>query len=139
MAEIFELTIEKLVTGGAGLGRHDGQAVFVPLTAPGDQIRARACKPGKNFLEAELLEVVAAGPGRRPAPCPHYGTCGGCDLQHLDDNAQGEARRGILLDCFGASAASTSKAASKRRLRTHRLSVTATASASRHTRPATTA
>ncbi len=100
MTESFELTIEKLVTGGAGLGRHDGQAVFVPLTAPGDHIRARAGKPGKGFLEADLLEIVTPGPGRRPAPCPHYGTCGGCDLQHLDDAAQSQARHDILRDCF---------------------------------------
>jgi 23S rRNA (uracil1939-C5)-methyltransferase len=100
MAEIFELTIEKLVNGGAGLGRHDGQAVFVPLTAPGDQVRAQVSKPGKGFLEAELVEIMVPGPGRRPAPCPHYGVCGGCDLQHLEDGAQNEARRGILLDCF---------------------------------------
>ncbi len=100
MTETFDLSIEKLVTGGAGLGRHDGQAVFVPLTAPGDQIRARGTRTGKGFLEAELVEVVVPGQGRRPAPCPHYGACGGCDLQHLDDAAQNEARRGILLDCF---------------------------------------
>lgn len=100
MSEIFELTIEKLVTGGAGLGRHEGQAVFVPLTAPGDQVRARGGKPGKGFLEADLVEVVIPGPGRREAPCPHYGLCGGCDLQHLDDDAQTAARREILLDCF---------------------------------------
>jgi 23S rRNA (uracil1939-C5)-methyltransferase len=47
-----------------------------------------------------LVEVLAPGPGRQQAACPHYGTCGGCDLQHLDDASQAEARRSILLDCF---------------------------------------
>lgn len=100
MSEIWELTIEKLVTGGAGLGRHDGQAVFVPLTAPGDQVRVRVVRSGKGFVEAQLLEVLTPGPGRRQAPCRHYGACGGCDLQHLDDTTQRAARREILLDCF---------------------------------------
>ncbi len=98
--ETVELTIDKLVTGGAGLARHDGRAVFVPLTAPGDVVEARIGPNRKGFAEAELLRVVTPGPGRRDAPCPHYGDCGGCDLQHLDEAAQTAARREILLDCL---------------------------------------
>ncbi|MEZ4388578.1 MAG: TRAM domain-containing protein [Candidatus Krumholzibacteriia bacterium] len=96
----LHLTIEKLVTGGRGLARLDGRAVFVPDTAVGDQVRARVIKDSRNFLEAELLEVLSPGPGRRQPPCPHAERCGGCDLQHLDDAAQEAARREILLDCF---------------------------------------
>lgn len=97
----IELVIEKLVTGGRGLGRHEGRAVFVPRTAPGDRIRVQPARSRKGYQEATLLEVLAAGPGRRAAPCPHYDECGGCDLQHLDDATQDAARRDILLDCFG--------------------------------------
>lgn len=97
---VLDLTIEKLVTGGRGLARHDGRAVFVPDTAPGDAVRARVMHDARSFLEAELLEVVAPGPGRREEPCPHAKLCGGCDLQHIDDATQDTARREILLDCF---------------------------------------
>ncbi|HOX24404.1 MAG TPA: class I SAM-dependent RNA methyltransferase [Candidatus Krumholzibacteria bacterium] len=97
----IELVIDKLVTGGRGLGRHEGQAIFVPRTAPGDRVRVRPSRSHKGYREADLLEVLAAGPGRHPAPCPHYERCGGCDLQHLDEQTQAAARRDILLDCLG--------------------------------------
>jgi len=98
--EPLELTIEKLVTGGRGLARHEGRAVFVPGTAPGDTVRARIVRDAKGFLEAELDTVLTPGPGRQDPPCAHAHECGGCDLQHLTDEAQTEARREILLDCF---------------------------------------
>ena len=97
---VLELTIEKLVTGGAGLGRHEGQAIFIPGTAPGDLVRVTPTQHHRGYVEADLLEILTPGPGRRAAPCPHYDRCGGCDLQHLDDAAQRDACRVILLDCF---------------------------------------
>jgi len=96
----LELVIEKLVTGGRGLARHEGQAVFVPGTAPGDRVLVRPGRSRGSWREATLLEVREPGPDRRPAPCPHYDLCGGCDLQHLDEDAQEAARREILRDCF---------------------------------------
>ncbi len=96
----LELTIEKLVTGGEGLARLDGQAVFVPRTAVGDHVRAKIIEKRKGFIRAEVTELVTPGPGRREAPCPHYGDCGGCDLQHLDDEHQRSAKVAIVLDCF---------------------------------------
>ncbi|MCP4572899.1 MAG: class I SAM-dependent RNA methyltransferase [bacterium] len=94
------LRIEKLLTGGAGLARHEGQAVFVPLTAPGDQVRVRITKAKKGFAEAELLEILEPGPGRTEPPCGHYGDCGGCDLQHLAPAEQRLAKAAIVADCF---------------------------------------
>ena len=96
----LELRIEKLVTGGAGLGRHEGQAVFVPLTAPGDLVRAEVVEQRRGFVRAQLTEVIEPGAGRQDAPCPHYGECGGCDLQHLDAATQRQAKADIVTDCF---------------------------------------
>ncbi len=96
----LELQIEKLVTGGAGLARHDGQAVFVPLTAPGDRVRAEVVEQRKGFVRARLTEIIEPGDGRQDAPCPHYGECGGCDLQHLDAATQRQAKADIVADCF---------------------------------------
>lgn len=98
--EVLDLVIDKLVTGGAGLARHEGQAVFVPLAAPGDRVRARVTQRKRGFLQADLVEVVEAGPDRRDAPCPYYGACGGCDLQHLVPAAQRAAKAAIVVDCF---------------------------------------
>ncbi len=84
----LELTIEKLVAGGDGLARHDGVPIFVPRTAPGDRVRARLTERRPDYARAEVVELIAGGPGRRVPPCPHFAECGGCDLQHLDESTQ---------------------------------------------------
>jgi len=99
-ATTLELQVEKLVTGGAGMARSDGQAIFVPLTAPGDRLSARIIKQRKGFAQAVIETVLEPGPGRREAPCQHFGLCGGCDLQHLEPDHQRQAKAEIVLDCF---------------------------------------
>ena len=99
-AKAVEVRIEKILNQGDGLGRHDGQAVFVPLSAPGDLVRAHIIKQGRGFVQTTLNEVLEAGPDRREAPCPHYGDCGGCNLQHLKPEGQRRAKAGIVLECF---------------------------------------
>ena len=104
MSGYLEVAIEKLVTGGDGLARHEGQAVFVPLTAPGDRVRVAVKERRKGFVRATVDEILEPGPGRQDPPCPHYGQCGGCDLQHLDSRepAPGQGRhRGRLFPAPG--------------------------------------
>jgi 23S rRNA (uracil1939-C5)-methyltransferase len=79
----FELEIDALTLGGRGLGRHLGQAVFVPGTAPGDRIRCRVTRQRRQFAEAELVDLLRPAPQRRLPPCPVFGRCGGCQWQHL--------------------------------------------------------
>lgn len=86
--EELEIVIDQLVAGGDGLGRFEGIPVFVPRTAPGDRARVRLVERRPDYARAEMLELLAAGPGRREPPCPHFARCGGCDLQHLDDRLQ---------------------------------------------------
>ncbi|MBI4470091.1 MAG: class I SAM-dependent RNA methyltransferase [Acidobacteria bacterium] len=94
----FEIAIEKLVYGGEGLGFHQGRAVFVPFAAPGDRLRVRPAEDKKDYLRAELVEILAPGPSRRLAPCPHAGTCGGCQLQHINYEAQLQAKAGFIRE-----------------------------------------
>lgn len=100
-AEAVEVRIEKILNQGDGLGRKDGQAVFVPLSAPGDLVRATIIKQGRGFVQTTLEEVLEPGPERQEAPCPHYGDCGGCNLQHMTSEAQRKAKADIVLECFG--------------------------------------
>ena len=90
LAEIDELVldIEKLVAGGEGFGRYEGIPIFVPRSAPGDRLRVRVTDRRTDYGRAEIIELLEPGPGRRPPPCPHFGSCGGCDLQHLEDGIQ---------------------------------------------------
>jgi 23S rRNA (uracil1939-C5)-methyltransferase len=79
----LELDIETLTFGGRGLGRHNGKAVFVPGTAPGDRISCRLTQSHRQFDEAELCTVLEPSPVRRTPPCPVADACGGCQWQHL--------------------------------------------------------
>lgn len=96
--EEIELTIEKLVAGGDGLGRFEGIPIFVPRSAPGDRVRVRLFERRPDYGRAEILELLVAGPGRREPPCPHFARCGGCDLQHLDDATQTRLKAEALVE-----------------------------------------
>ena len=82
------LTIDTLVHGGRGLGRHAGKAVFVPGTLPGERVLCRIEREKRSYAEAELVEILKPSPLRRSPPCPYFGTCGGCQWQHLPYSEQ---------------------------------------------------
>jgi len=90
--------IDKLVHGGKGLA-HDGSlAVFVEGVLPGESVRIQLERVKKGYAEGRLLEVVTPSPHRTDAPCPVYGQCGGCQLQHASPTAQLELKRSILTE-----------------------------------------
>jgi 23S rRNA (uracil1939-C5)-methyltransferase len=62
--------------GGEGDGVGPGP-VFVPFTLPGECVRAQG-----SGERRELIEVLEASAERVEPPCPHFGVCGGCTLQH---------------------------------------------------------
>ncbi len=92
LGEIHELKIEKLIYGGEGLGRVNHQTVFVAFAAPGDHLRVRITKLERNFARAEIVKILVPSVTRRPAPCQHFGICGGCQLQHLHYETQLQAK-----------------------------------------------
>lgn len=85
----LELSIDSLSYGGGrGVGRYQGQVLFVPYSAPGDRLVVEVLSLKKSFGEARLIEIVEPSPYRRPPVCPVYGQCGGCSLQHVDYQEQ---------------------------------------------------
>ena len=90
--------IESLVHGGDGLARDEGRVLFVPLAVPGDLARVAVDGTGEAPLRGRLLEVVEPGPQRVAPPCPHVGTCGGCDLQQLSFEGQQAAKARVVAD-----------------------------------------
>lgn len=99
MTSDYIIDIEKLVHGGYGLGHlPDGMVALVPLVAPGEKVAIRTGLRKKSYLIAELSEIINTAPERVAAHCPHYGTCGGCDLQHLAYEHQLLIKEGILKE-----------------------------------------
>jgi 23S rRNA (uracil1939-C5)-methyltransferase len=88
--------IERLVTGGAGVGRLSaGKVVFVPHTAAGELVEAEV-DAGATPARGRLLGVLQPSPDRVAAPCPHVIACGGCDWMHLSAQAQQAAHAAIV-------------------------------------------
>ncbi|MBU0664486.1 MAG: class I SAM-dependent RNA methyltransferase [Proteobacteria bacterium] len=93
------LVIEKIVNGGYGLARREnGQFVLLRHVLPGETVTARILAEKKGFAEAALSKIIEASPHRISPPCPKYGTCGGCDLQHCDSEQQLQIKKEIISD-----------------------------------------
>lgn len=96
-----EVRIERLVAGGAGVGRWpDGRIVFVPRTAPGDRVEVALRTPHRRWVEGRLVRLLEPSALRRVPPCPFADRCGGCPLEHLPEEAQREAKRTFVEDAL---------------------------------------
>lgn len=98
--ETLELTIDDLAFGGEGVGRADGYVVFVRGGLPGDRLRVRLTEARGRFGRAAIEEVLVPSPDRVPAPCPYFGRCGGCRLQHLVYPAQLAFKEKQVRECL---------------------------------------
>lgn len=78
-----ELVVESVGAKGDGLAKHAGTPVFLALTLPGERVLARLAAPHPNGVRADVLELQTTSPDRVEPPCPHFGPCGGCQLQHF--------------------------------------------------------
>ena len=95
----FQIQILDLSHDGRGVARReDGKAVFVAGALPGETVLAEPTARSRRFDEARTLEVLTASPERVPPRCPHFGTCGGCVLQHLAEDRQIVAKERVLLE-----------------------------------------
>ncbi|OGQ88981.1 MAG: 23S rRNA (uracil-5-)-methyltransferase RumA [Deltaproteobacteria bacterium RIFOXYD12_FULL_56_24] len=97
MSKSVELTVDKVIKGGLGLGRlPDGQVVMVPRVLPGERVLVRLRRGHKQYQEADLLEVLVASDQRVAPSCPVYDTCGGCDFQHVVYEEQLRLKNAVL-------------------------------------------
>ncbi len=100
----FDLEITDLSHDGRGVARrpeggaHAGKTVFVAGGLPGERVRVQQTGRQRSFDEARVLEVLQASPDRVAPRCAHFGTCGGCALQHLDEGRQIHAKQRVLLE-----------------------------------------
>ncbi len=94
----FVVNITDLAYGGSGVGRIGRKVVFVPYTAPGDEVRVEITSEKKSYSEGRVVEILSASPSRVEPPCGHFGRCGGCAFQHISYPVQLEWKDRILRE-----------------------------------------
>ncbi len=91
--EEFEGEVLSLGTEGEGIVKFEGTTAFVPFCLKGERVRARALKCKDNIAYCKVVEIISKSPFRVVPPCPVFGKCGGCDLQHMAYCAQLDFKR----------------------------------------------
>ena len=86
------VVIEALGAGGDGIATLDGDRVFVPFALPGETVAIE-----RRGSRARLVDVVGPSPARAAPACRHFGTCGGCALQHMAEQAYRDWKREVVV------------------------------------------
>lgn len=96
----YTALVEDLTLDGSGVCKIDGFAVFVPMTAVGDQIRFKAVKVLKNYGYGILEEILTPSHDRIEADCSAFKQCGGCSFRHISYEAELRIKEKSVQDAF---------------------------------------
>lgn len=96
----IQLNIEGYTAEGNGVGRFNGQAVFVSGAAKGDTIIAHIIKAKKTYAIGIIKQVLKKSDDRIPVDCVHFKSCGGCAYRHISYEAEKELKRQKVVDAF---------------------------------------
>jgi 23S rRNA (uracil1939-C5)-methyltransferase len=89
--------IARIGADGDGIAADpDGAALYVPFTLPGETVQAVPCARRGEGFAATAEAITEASPDRATPPCPHFGICGGCALQHWRDAPYADWKAGLL-------------------------------------------
>ncbi|MFB5674502.1 23S rRNA (uracil(1939)-C(5))-methyltransferase RlmD [Paenibacillus terreus] len=94
------VTIKRLGIHGEGVGYYRRKAVFIDGALKGEVVKAKVIDVQPKFIKAELTDIEKRSPHRIEAPCPVFGVCGGCQIQHLSYEGQLEAKADIVREAF---------------------------------------
>ena len=100
VGDLIEVSTERLAFGGDAIARYNGLAIFVAYAAPGERLRVRITERKKNFARGVVDRILEPSPVRRDPLCQYFGDCGGCQLQHINYEAQLEAKIGFIRDAL---------------------------------------
>lgn len=96
-----ELAIESLAYGGDAIAHlDDGRAVFVSGACPGDRALVEITEERERFARGRVVEILEPSSHRVTAPCPYFGSCGGCSWQHIAYDLQCTAKRAAVVDAL---------------------------------------
>lgn len=91
--------ITKLDERGDGVALVKGREMSVSYTVPGDTVELNFFEHKKKQV-AELKSVVKPSPHRIKPVCGHFGECGGCSLQHVDETTYRAFKKGLVVEAL---------------------------------------
>jgi len=92
------VTITSMAFKGYGVSRFANQVIFIPYTASGDEARVEIVEQKRNYGMGRVKKLIVPSPWRSDPPCTYFGTCGGCQWQHIEGTKQAEIKRDILQE-----------------------------------------
>ena len=81
--DLLEGVVTRVDYPGKGVVETPEGICIVKNVLPGQRIRLRVSKKRRGKAEGTLQEVLEKAPSERTAPCPHFGSCGGCMYLNL--------------------------------------------------------
>lgn len=91
------LIVQELGQNGDGVVVADEQRLYIPYATPGDEVVVELALTKKNRFQVINHKVTKQGENYAKPPCPHYGVCGSCQLQHLNDETYRQFKRNKIL------------------------------------------
>lgn len=92
------VNIESLDHEGRGITHVDGKVIFIEGALPGEKVTYSVYKKKPSYEMATLREIIHSSFMRVTPKCPHYGVCGGCSMQHLEESGQIAVKQRVLED-----------------------------------------
>ena len=94
--KFIEVEIHSLGALGDGCGYHEGKPVYVPFTLEGDLVEAQVVQENSKLIRGRLKRVIEPSPRRVRPLCRHFASCGGCQLQHLEEEGYYSFKKALL-------------------------------------------
>ncbi|MDO9108497.1 MAG: 23S rRNA (uracil(1939)-C(5))-methyltransferase RlmD [Coriobacteriia bacterium] len=97
----MQIRVERLAYGGDGIGRlEDGRTAFIKGGCPGDLVDVHIDVEHARYAKTTVMQVIEPSSDRIAPPCPYFGTCGGCQWQHVSYDAQLMAKRSAVAEAL---------------------------------------
>lgn len=94
------VTIESLSHDGRGISHVNGKVVFIDEALPGESVDFVYTDSRRDYAEGKVVKLHDRNPRRVDPACPHFGSCGGCSFQHVDDAEQIHFKEELLREQF---------------------------------------
>jgi len=95
------LTVESIDLEAQGVAHNaEGKVVFIEDALPGEEVQVKVNRRKNNWEQATMTALRRESAQRVVPQCPHFGTCGGCKMQHLHVGAQVATKQRALEDAL---------------------------------------